>query len=116
MSRKLRAILPIESNTAAPSPLRETVLCHAASSGSRAFIACQNRCARIDSALHLKMKAGIHPEYYETDMVCACDAAYHTRCTRRDIKICICAACHPFITVEQKFVDTAERVEKFERR
>src|SRR5215831_17979457 len=61
------------------------------------------------------MKAGIHPEYYETDMVCACGAVYHTRSTRRDIKIGICAACHPFFTGEQKFVDTAGRVEQLER-
>jgi large subunit ribosomal protein L31 len=63
-----------------------------------------------------KMKAGIHPEYHDTDMVCACGAVYHTRSTRRDIKIGICAACHPFFTGEQKFVDTAGRVEKFTRR
>jgi large subunit ribosomal protein L31 len=63
-----------------------------------------------------KMKAGIHPEYYETDIVCACGAVYHTRSTRRDIKIGICAACHPFFTGEQKFIDTAGRVEKFARR
>ena len=63
-----------------------------------------------------KMKAGIHPEYHETDMVCACGAVYHTRSTRRDIKIGICAACHPFFTGEQKFIDTAGRVEKFARR
>jgi len=64
----------------------------------------------------LKMKAGIHPEYYQTDIVCACGAVYHTSSTRRDIKIGICAACHPFFTGEQKFVDTAGRVEKFARR
>src|SRR3982074_288754 len=58
------------------------------------------------------MKAGIHPEYYETDIACACGAVYHTRSTRRDIKIGICAACHPFFTGEQKFVDTAGRAEK----
>ena len=62
------------------------------------------------------MKASIHPEYYETDIVCACGAVYHTRCPRRDIKIGICAACHPFFTGEQKFIDTAGRVEKFARR
>jgi len=62
------------------------------------------------------MKTGIHPEYYETDMVCACGAVYHTRSTRRDIKIGICAACHPFFTGEQKFVDTAGRVDKFQQR
>jgi len=62
------------------------------------------------------MKAGIHPEYYETDSVCACGEVYDTRSTRRVIKIGICAACHPFFTCEQKFVDTAGRVEKFARR
>src|SRR5262249_57098370 len=116
MSRKLRATLPVVSKTAASSPLREIVACHARASGSLSFIACKNRRPRIHSALHLKMKAGIHPEYYETDMVCACGAVYHTRSTRRDIKIGICAACHPFFTGEQKFVDTAGRVEKFARR
>lgn len=62
------------------------------------------------------MKADIHPNYQETAISCACGAVYHTRSTRRDIKIGICAACHPFFTGEQKFVDTAGRVEKFTRR
>jgi large subunit ribosomal protein L31 len=67
-------------------------------------------------ASFFKMKADIHPDYQETDMVCACGAVYHTRSTKRDIRIGICAACHPFFTGEQKFVDTAGRVEKFARR
>jgi large subunit ribosomal protein L31 len=62
------------------------------------------------------MKADIHPNYVETTIACACGATYRTRSTRRDIKIGICAACHPFFTGEQKFVDTAGRVEKFARR
>ena len=62
------------------------------------------------------MKADIHPEYHQTVISCACGAVYHTGSTRRDIKIGICAACHPFFTAEQKFVDTAGRVEKFARR
>ncbi|HTD15988.1 MAG TPA: 50S ribosomal protein L31, partial [Chthoniobacterales bacterium] len=41
------------------------------------------------------MKADIHPNYTETTIVCACGATYRTRSTRRDIKIGICAACHP---------------------
>jgi large subunit ribosomal protein L31 len=64
----------------------------------------------------LRMKTDIHPEYFQTDIACACGAVYHTRSTRQDIKIGICAACHPFFTGEQKFVDTAGRVEKFTRR
>ena len=62
------------------------------------------------------MKAGLHPDYAETTITCTCGAVYHTRSTRRNIKIGICAACHPFFTGEQKFIDTAGRVEKFSRR
>lgn len=62
------------------------------------------------------MKADIHPDYAEATIHCACGAVYTTRSTKRDIQIGICAACHPFFTGEQKFVDTAGRVEKFTRR
>ena len=62
------------------------------------------------------MKAEIHPKYVETTISCACGAVYKVGSTRRDLKIGICAACHPFFTGEQKFVDTAGRVEKFNRR
>jgi len=62
------------------------------------------------------MQAAIHPDYNSTTIHCACGAAYHTRSTRRDIKVGICAACHPFFTGEQKFVDTAGRIEKFSKR
>ncbi len=62
------------------------------------------------------MRAEIHPNYVETVITCACGAAYRTRSTRDNLKIGICAACHPFFTGEQKFVDTAGRVEKFARR
>lgn len=62
------------------------------------------------------MKADIHPKYEETTITCACGTAYTTRSTKREIKIGICAACHPFFTGEQKFLDTAGRIEKFARR
>lgn len=62
------------------------------------------------------MKDGIHPEYEPTDIHCACGKVYHTRSTRRNLRIGICAACHPFFTGEQKFVDTAGRIEKFSKR
>ena len=62
------------------------------------------------------MKADIHPDYNETTINCACGTVYHTRSTKREIKVGICAACHPFFTGEQKFVDTAGRIEKFSRR
>ena len=62
------------------------------------------------------MKAGKHPEYHQTTIICACGAVYQTRSTRDNLKIGICASCHPFFTGEQKFIDTAGRVEKFARR
>ncbi len=62
------------------------------------------------------MKTGIHPEYAATTIVCACGTSYNTRSTRENLRIGICAACHPFYTGQQKFVDTAGRVEKFTRR
>ncbi len=62
------------------------------------------------------MKADIHPKYQETTISCACGTVYNTRSTQRELRIGICAACHPFFTGEQKFVDTAGRIEKFSRR
>jgi large subunit ribosomal protein L31 len=62
------------------------------------------------------MKADIHPKYQETTISCACGKVYHTRSTQRELRIGICAACHPFFTGEQKFVDTAGRIEKFSKR
>lgn len=62
------------------------------------------------------MKAEIHPKYIECTMTCACGAVHQTRSTKANIRLGICAACHPFFTGTQKFVDTAGRVEKFRRR
>jgi large subunit ribosomal protein L31 len=62
------------------------------------------------------MKAGIHPEYVESTITCSCGAVYHTRSTRKQIHVEICANCHPFFTGQQKFVDTAGRIEKFRRK
>ena len=62
------------------------------------------------------MKAGIHPEYHEVTVTCACGATYSTRSTRKEIKVEICSACHPFFTGKQKLIDTAGRVERFRRK
>lgn len=62
------------------------------------------------------MKPNIHPEYLETTITCACGAVYVTRSTSSNLRIGICAACHPFFTGQQKFVDTAGRVDKFKQR
>jgi large subunit ribosomal protein L31 len=62
------------------------------------------------------MKDNIHPNYVDTVISCTCGATYQTRSTVQNISVGICAACHPFFTGEQKFIDTAGRVEKFAKR
>lgn len=61
------------------------------------------------------MKKDIHPKYYAKAKVsCACGASFEVGSTQPEVKVEICSACHPFYTGEQKYVDTARRVEKFE--
>ena len=62
------------------------------------------------------MKKGIHPEYVETLVHCACGNSFQTRATKPDLHIEVCSACHPYFTGEQRIVDTAGRVERFKRR
>ncbi len=62
------------------------------------------------------MKEGIHPEYGDSTITCACGEVIHTRSTVKAIKVEICSKCHPFFTGKQKLVDTAGRVEKFRRK
>ncbi len=59
------------------------------------------------------MKKGIHPEYKEVKVICACGETFVTRSTKKVIKVDICSKCHPFYTGKQKIVDTEGRVEKF---
>jgi large subunit ribosomal protein L31 len=62
------------------------------------------------------MKKGIHPEYKETAISCACGEVVHTRSTKQNIRVNICSKCHPFFTGKQKLVDTAGRVDRFRKR
>ena len=63
------------------------------------------------------MKDGIHPKYNEIKVVCACGENFTTRSTRKDdLNVEICSACHPFFTGKQKLVDTAGRVDRFNKR
>ncbi len=62
------------------------------------------------------MKENIHPVNHETTITCTCGAVYDVLSTSKAIKIGICAACHPFFTGEQRFIDTAGRVDKFAQR
>jgi large subunit ribosomal protein L31 len=62
------------------------------------------------------MKADIHPKYVQCKVTCGCGETFMTRATKAEIAVEICSKCHPFFTGKQKLVDTAGRVEKFQRR
>ena len=62
------------------------------------------------------MKAKIHPEYIEATVTCGCGNKFVTRSTKKTIMVEICSACHPFFTGKMKFVDTAGRIEKFQKK
>ena len=62
------------------------------------------------------MKEGIHPEYKEVVIKCACGETVVTKSTKgEDIKVEVCSKCHPFFTGKQKFVDAGGRVDKFNK-
>jgi large subunit ribosomal protein L31 len=62
------------------------------------------------------MKAGIHPNYVEATVTCACGNTFTTRSTKPNLRTDLCNVCHPFYTGEQRIVDTAGQVERFMRR
>jgi len=62
------------------------------------------------------MKKKIHPKYGKCVVTCACGNTFETGSTVEKLNVEICGKCHPFFTGKQKFVDTAGRVEKFQRR
>jgi large subunit ribosomal protein L31 len=62
------------------------------------------------------MKKEAHPTTFETTITCTCGKVYNTLSTVKNLKIGICAACHPYFTGEQRFIDTAGRVDKFAQR
>ena len=62
------------------------------------------------------MKQGIHPDYKDTQIKCACGNVIETGSTKQDIRIEICSACHPFYTGKQKLVDSGGRVDRFKKR
>ncbi len=62
------------------------------------------------------MKKGIHPEYKEVEVACACGNKFKTRSTLKDIHVEICSACHPFFTGKRKLIDSSGRIEKFKKK
>ena len=62
------------------------------------------------------MKTDIHPDYKEITATCACGNTFETRSTTDTIHVEICSACHPFYTGKQKMLDSAGRVERFNKK
>ena len=62
------------------------------------------------------VKKDIHPKYIEATVKCGCGNTFKTRSVLKDINVEICSNCHPFYTGKQKFVDTAGRIEKFQKK
>ena len=62
------------------------------------------------------MKAGIHPNYIDAKIYCACGEVINTKSTKGDYHVEVCSKCHPFFTGKQKFVDAGGRVDKFKKR
>ena len=62
------------------------------------------------------MKEEVHPKYELTKITCACGNVFETRSTVKDLHVEICSNCHPFFTGKQKLVDTAGRVERFNKK
>ena len=59
------------------------------------------------------MKQGIHPQYYETSIICACGHVIQTRATKENTKVEVCSKCHPFYTGTDKYLDPQGHVERF---
>ena len=62
------------------------------------------------------MKEGIHPDYVDSVIRCACGNEVKTRSTKPEIRVEICSKCHPFFTGKQKLVDTGGRVDRFKKK
>ncbi len=62
------------------------------------------------------MRQGIHPDYKQATVRCACGNSFQTRSTKDEIRVEVCSVCHPYFTGKQRLMDTAGRVERFRRK
>jgi large subunit ribosomal protein L31 len=62
------------------------------------------------------MKTGIHPQYQQVNVHCACGETWTTGSTNKELRVEICSKCHPFFTGKQKLVDSAGRIDRFQQR
>ncbi len=67
-------------------------------------------------APRMLMKKGIHPNYIESTVSCACGNSFPTLSIKPVLKVDVCAKCHPFFTGQQRILDSAGRVERFRKR
>jgi large subunit ribosomal protein L31 len=81
---------------------------------------CKLKKSRYNAVLDLlrrkAMKKDIHPKYQAVKVKCGCGNTFETRSTAKNINAEICSMCHPFYTGKQKFVDTAGRIERFQKK
>lgn len=62
------------------------------------------------------MKTSIHPKLFNVEVKCSCGNSFMTRSSREVITPTLCSSCHPFFTGQQKYIDTAGRIEKFQKK
>ena len=63
------------------------------------------------------MKQAVHPNYNDkAQVICVCGNRFNVGSTSDEIKVELCSKCHPFYTGEQRFVDTANRIDKFQKK
>jgi large subunit ribosomal protein L31 len=62
------------------------------------------------------MKSGIHPNFVEATVTCACGNTFTVGSTQPTMRVDVCSKCHPFFTGQQRILDTAGRVERFRKR
>jgi large subunit ribosomal protein L31 len=62
------------------------------------------------------MKTGIHPQYQQVNVHCACGETFTTGSTKKELRVEICSKCHPFFTGKQKLVDSAGRIDRFTKK
>jgi len=72
-----------------------------------------NRCLYIPAAMK---ESANHPHYRPAKITCACGTVHDTFSTRGDFGIDICSNCHPFFTGKQKLMDTAGRIDRFNKK
>lgn len=62
------------------------------------------------------MKQGIHPNFVESTIKCACGNTFTSLSTKQEVNVGICSNCHPFFTGQQRYVDAEGRLERFQKK